>query len=425
MRLLTRSDFDGICCAALLREAGIIDDVSVVDTTTGMLSDVRGHSLPRDPAMGPFDLHTSTPPYPTVPDVIGLVDDTPDGFLPDAIQLILDQPLRMTVYIQSGDHENWVDVYLRPTIGALDRWVEVDIDNDTGTGDIAGNDIRMRVGAVVENISPNFTLVPPSFTLKVRGGIALEVERLSNDSQDTPLDVTVFKSFRYSGISYTWFLDYEVDHLPERAYMSITAENVNVTAETGKLMELIQRFINGTNDANGTRLTDITGPYTIAHTSTDEVEVQATLGYIKLGQNPGDDRKYFEEASWLTAKVRRPDPGLPPPTDFALWLDSPAFNRTFDQLRWTANGGSRLELEYFDARENDTQAKAVIGPVYSLMYVHIPWDELPLRGKHSRRSTMKGWLPALRDLPEMPIWDSWEPLQEEEFGYEPKLDYFK
>jgi len=69
--------------------------------------------------------------------------------------------------------------------------------------------------------------------------------------------------------------------------------------------------------------------------------------------------------------------------------------------------------------------KAVIGPVYSLMYVHIPWDELPLRGKHSRRSTMKGFLPALNDLPEMPVMDSWEPITEEEFGYEPKMDYFK
>ncbi|MDP6394053.1 MAG: thiamine pyrophosphate-binding protein [Desulfobacterales bacterium] len=69
--------------------------------------------------------------------------------------------------------------------------------------------------------------------------------------------------------------------------------------------------------------------------------------------------------------------------------------------------------------------KAVIGPVYSLMYVHLPWDELPLRGKHSRRSTMKGFLPALDNMPEMPVFDSWEPLTEEEFGYEPKLDYFK
>lgn len=69
--------------------------------------------------------------------------------------------------------------------------------------------------------------------------------------------------------------------------------------------------------------------------------------------------------------------------------------------------------------------KAVIGPVYSLMYAHIPWEELPMRGKHSRRSTLKGWFPELKSLPQMPIFDSWEPLQEEEFGYEPKDDLFK
>ena len=69
--------------------------------------------------------------------------------------------------------------------------------------------------------------------------------------------------------------------------------------------------------------------------------------------------------------------------------------------------------------------KAVIGPVYSLMYAHIPWDELPMRGKHSRRSTLKGWFPALNSLPPMPVYDSWEPLKEEELGYPPRNDYFK
>ncbi len=342
-------------------ETGVINEPSVVDTTTGMLSDVRGYTLARTPAMGPFDLHSSTPPYPMVPDVISMVDDTPDGFLPDAIQIILDQPFMMSVYIESGDAENWVEAFIRPTIGSLDRWVEVDIDNDTSTGNIAGNDIRFRIGTVLENITRNITLLPPTFKLKVRGGFGLEIERIGDWEEDKAIDLTVFKSFRYSGISYTWFLDYEVDMVPERAYMSITAENVNVSAEPGKLMDLIMRFINGTgNDTTGTRLSDITGPYTIAHNSSEEVEIQAGLGYIKLGQNPGDDRKYFEEASWLTAKVRRPREGTPPPTDFSIWLDSPSFNRTFDQLRWTANGESRLELEYFDARENDTQARALV-----------------------------------------------------------------
>jgi hypothetical protein len=48
-----------------------------------------------------------------------------------------------------------------------------------------------------------------------------------------------------------------------------------------------------------------------------------------------------------------------------------------------------------------------------------------MRGKHSRRSTLKGWFPELKKLPEMPIFDSWEPLTEQEFGYEPKMEYFK
>ena len=64
--------------------------------------------------------------------------------------------------------------------------------------------------------------------------------------------------------------------------------------------------------------------------------------------------------------------------------------------------------------------KAVIGPVYSLMYAHLPWDELPLRGKHSRRSTLKRWFLELQKLPEMPIFDSWEAVTEKELGYESK-----
>lgn len=69
--------------------------------------------------------------------------------------------------------------------------------------------------------------------------------------------------------------------------------------------------------------------------------------------------------------------------------------------------------------------KAVIGPVYALMYAHLPWDELPLRGKHTRRSTLKRWFPELQKLPEMPIFDSWEAITEKEYGYDPKVDWVR
>nr|HID58597.1 thiamine pyrophosphate-binding protein [Desulfobacterales bacterium] len=69
--------------------------------------------------------------------------------------------------------------------------------------------------------------------------------------------------------------------------------------------------------------------------------------------------------------------------------------------------------------------KAVTGPVYVLMYAHIPWDELPIRGKHSRRTYLGNWFEGLTDYPEMPPYDPWEPLTEEEMGYAPRDEYFK
>ncbi len=356
-------------------EAGLIGEPSVVSETGTMLSDVNAYTLERQAAMGPFNLHTSTPPFPTVPDVIGLVEDTNNGFLPDALQLILDRPFLFSVYVQSGEHENWVELLVRPSPIGLDengsiaivpveQWVYVDVDNDTSTGNAVGNDVGIGVSLVLENSTSDIGILPLRASFKVRAGVSLRIERLGTGSEDLPLDITLFKSFRYSGISYTWFLDYEVDRTPERAYMSITAENANVSFERPspqELVALVMSLLSGNlTDSNRTRLSNITGPYTVRHRSTEPVGIQASLGYIKTAQDIGEPNAHFEEASWLTANVRGPTVDTPPPTEFSVWLDSPAFNRTFDQLMWSANGPSRLELEYFDARENDTQARAVV-----------------------------------------------------------------
>jgi len=69
--------------------------------------------------------------------------------------------------------------------------------------------------------------------------------------------------------------------------------------------------------------------------------------------------------------------------------------------------------------------KAVTGPVYVLMYAHIPWDDLPPRGKAVRRTYLADWFPTLKEYPEMPPADNWEPLTEDEFFYTPKSDIFR
>jgi thiamine pyrophosphate-dependent acetolactate synthase large subunit-like protein len=69
--------------------------------------------------------------------------------------------------------------------------------------------------------------------------------------------------------------------------------------------------------------------------------------------------------------------------------------------------------------------RAVTGPVYVLMYAHIPWNEVPKRGQHARRTYLGKWFKGLTDMPDMPPFDPWEPLTEEEMTYKPVLDYFK
>lgn len=353
-------------------ERDAIDEPAVVSSAEGMLSGEGAYEVARTPATGPYYLHRSPPAQPTVPDVVELARSTPNGTLPAVLQLLLDQPLKISILVESGEHSNWIDAFLRPSlfrIGEdgrvvllnLQRWEYADIDNDTTTGNAAGFDMRVRMRPVLENRTIDYGVLPLHLDMRVRGGLALEVERLGNGSEDLPLDITFFKSFRYSGINYTWFLDYEVDHLPSRSYMSITAENVNASFERGQMLDLIMNLIGNGSALNGSRLSEISGPYTIHHRSEEDLTfIHATLGYLKIAQSPIELEPRLEEADWLRARVLPPGTGMLPPREFSLWLDSPSFNRTFDHLNWTADRRALLELEYFDARENATQARALV-----------------------------------------------------------------
>ncbi|MBI5013970.1 MAG: thiamine pyrophosphate-binding protein [Deltaproteobacteria bacterium] len=68
---------------------------------------------------------------------------------------------------------------------------------------------------------------------------------------------------------------------------------------------------------------------------------------------------------------------------------------------------------------------AIMSPAYALMYCHIPYAELPARGKATRKGCLTQWFKGLADEPAMPRADAWEPLTDAEFGYAPKEDLFK
>ena len=68
--------------------------------------------------------------------------------------------------------------------------------------------------------------------------------------------------------------------------------------------------------------------------------------------------------------------------------------------------------------------RAVMSPVYTLMYAHFPYDELPPRGKAVRRHWLPGFLTGLPEEPAVTYPSAWEPLAEDELGYESRMDYF-
>ncbi|MDA8333581.1 MAG: thiamine pyrophosphate-binding protein [Peptococcaceae bacterium] len=69
--------------------------------------------------------------------------------------------------------------------------------------------------------------------------------------------------------------------------------------------------------------------------------------------------------------------------------------------------------------------KAITSTAYCLMYAHIPYHELPTRGKAARKRFLGHWFDGLKNEPALPFPDSWEPLSEDEFGYEPREEMFK
>jgi len=112
-------------------------------------------------------------------------------------------------------------------------------------------------------------------------------------------------------------------------------------------------------------------------------------------------------------------------TDFTKFADSIGCQ----SMRVTKNANFReaLKQAYAMAEKNGPVImdcimdnhlcnSAIMSPAYALMYVHIPWEDLPPRGRAVRKRFLPQWLEGLKDEPDMAYPDSWEPISDEEMG---------
>ncbi len=372
-------------------ETDALGEASVVAAATEALSEVEAFDAARSPPVGPFDLHTSEPFTPQQLDLEESIRDSPYTNLTNFLAILLDQPLKFLVRVKSGDHTNWIEILLRPYIDIdfsvfppriinWQRWEEVNIDNDTSTGEGPnGHDIRIRLRPILENRNINATPLQRNVTIQLSGGFAAEIERIGTEAEDLPLETTFIKTFRYSNINYTWFLEHKIDRIPDSVSLSLTADQINVSSNPESrrqlVIDIVNAIINQTGNVsitNRTGLADISGPYTISHVTSGTLQFfQGSLGYIRIHTPSPTSEPELTAASWLTAKVTPSDRYAEIPRRLSLWLDSPAFNRTFDNLNWTATRASKLDLEYYDDRPNATMAKGGVHDIPSNFRVEI------------------------------------------------------
>jgi thiamine pyrophosphate-dependent acetolactate synthase large subunit-like protein len=64
--------------------------------------------------------------------------------------------------------------------------------------------------------------------------------------------------------------------------------------------------------------------------------------------------------------------------------------------------------------DTDIVNSAMTGPIYCLMYGHLPWADMPPRSRAARRTFMGHIFSGLAEMPPMKLQDNWEPLSEEE-----------
>lgn len=344
-------------------ETATLGETAVVDAAALALAGVVGLDAARTPATGDYQLRADVPPPAPYPTVLEGVSQSPYSNLTNLLDLLFDQPLLVMVKVTSGPHVNWVSVRLMPNLLSDIAWANVNIDNDTGTGDAAGNDVRLRLAPVRDRWNWTGSIIPPRFAVQFRGsGLAVELERLDPGSGVLPINTTFMKWFRYNEINYTWFLEYGLDRLPGRAVLKITTDKVEVGASPGELLQRLLDLITNSSVGNGTQLTDLSGPYRMSSTVDEPVtSLYASLGYLRILTPAPDEEAKLDSASWLSVRIRPSLLYSNLPDSFMIWLDSPAFNRSFDHLNWTADLPSRLEFEYVDDRgDNYTQARGAI-----------------------------------------------------------------
>ncbi|MBM4249978.1 MAG: hypothetical protein FJ149_11230 [Euryarchaeota archaeon] len=336
------------------------DSPEVLRETRNVLDTIRPARVEKTGPLSDYTLVTAQLPDLTEPDLFDQAQDQSALNGTSILDFLLGQPLSYLVYTDYEGCRTWSKGFLRPVLdfnlstGSLidpKPWVPVDADQDPSTGD-SGYELRARMTLVVENVTyqmPSISPTPPfrvPGSLNFSGGLRFEVEKLVPATTGLPAEVAFLKAFMYRGLNYVWMVSFNFSDTPRQFAASILAERFRASADLlDMVLDLIANII---GIGNGTQILDVAGPYRIQVYTSPLESVVGIIGYAKA------ENRVLAERSWMKLCLAPGAGASSLPDRMEIWLDSPSFTTSFNQLRWTSSGKVRLDAELVENQQNVT-----------------------------------------------------------------------
>ena len=338
----------------------------------GKLNSIGTTHADRQPvSIGESVIHMSPNP-PVDPEIYSTIEQTTLPNRTTIIEFLIGQPMSYEVYTKSNGHEKWTAGLLRPSLtfnlnGTLvnwDKWAYVDIDDNILTGESNGYDVRVRIDIQMDSITPVlphlFPLPIKPLQIKIKGGVKLEVEKLSGPNATTvlPLEVFIVKSYSFQGTNYLWTVGMDWKDMPNRFKTYLTVNELTLQRP------VFDPNIDWTNIFNSSlfdtsTVVNISGPYDIDITmDTRPAGMGMTVGYAKV------QFSNLTERTWANIEYT-PAAGLSRiPDHIHVHLESPNFNQSFNELEWTSSAPVALAAVFKQASTTTT-------------YVNLLFNDMP------------------------------------------------
>jgi len=354
--------------AALQQEkSSRYDPPDVLRETRNVLDLIQPRKIEKTGPLTNYTLVTPEIPNLTEPDLFDEAANMSALNGTSIIEFLLNQPLSYLVYTDFQGIKSWSKGFLRPVLnlntstgGLLERdpMVPVDADHDPATG-AGGYEVQARIAFIFENLTfqlPSLSPTPPFIvpgSLNFSGGLSFEVEKLAATTTKLPMEVAFLKAFMYRGLNYVWMVSFNFSDVPQQFATSLVAEKFHAT---GDVRDMIMNVISGIlGIGNGTQIVDVAGPYKVQISTSPLGTLGGIVGYAKAVNYE------LVERSWIKFGLSPGAGASALPNRLEIWLDSPSFASSFDQLRWTSSGRVRLDAELVENQENIT---------YGLIQVH-------------------------------------------------------